>query len=103
MVMIVQKTNFPFSIFGAGGQCQSPRVCPDFVPGPEFVHNMSSLCLDYVLFQRMTSICLQKQAFVLSKSNFCPSNPIFVLNLSSVVTKINGKYTGQNLVKLWTW
>ena len=92
--------NHPF--IGAGGQCGSSRVCPDFVLCLDFVHNMSSLCLDYVLVQCMTSICLQYQTFVLVKTNICPSDPTFVLSLASWATKIDGKYTRQNLVNLWT-
>ena len=34
---------------GAGCQCRSSRVCPDFVLHPEFVLHLSSLCLEYVL------------------------------------------------------
>ena len=64
---------------------------------------MFSLCLDYVHVQYMTSICLQYQTFVLAKSNICPSDPTFVLSLSPRTTKIDGKSSRQNLVKLWTW
>ena len=64
---------------------------------------MSSLCLDYVFVQYMASICLQYQTFVLTKSNICPSDPTFVLSLSSWATKIDRKSARQNVVNLWTW
>ena len=87
---------------GAGCQCGSSRVCPHFVLCLDFVQNMSILCLDYVLVQCMTSICLQYQTFVLTKSNICPSDLTFVLSLSSWATKIDRKSARQNLVKLRT-
>ena len=40
---------------------------------------------------------------VLAKSNICPSDPTFVLSLSSSATKIDVKSTRQNLVNFWTW
>ena len=87
----------------AGGQCWSSRVWPDFVLYPDFVHNVPSLCLDYVLVQCLTTICLQYQTFVLTKSNICPSDPTFVLFLSCDLAQINQKIGGQKVVKNWTW
>ena len=88
---------------GAGWQCGSSRVCPEFVLCLDFVLNMSRVCPYYVLVQCMTNICLQYQTFVLAKSNICPSDPTFVLSLSCWATKIDAKSERQNLVKLWTW
>ena len=112
------------SVFGAGCQCRSSRVCPDFVLCPEFVLHLSSLCLEYVLVHWMSSLCLQNQTFVLPKSMFCPACPTYVLNLVSDADQIGKKMedktwtnvgsdkftnlqsshpaTGQNLDKLWT-
>ena len=78
------------------------KSCPDFALCLHFVLNMSSLFLDYVLVQCMTSICLQYQTFVLAKSNICPSDPTFVLFLSCDLAQMNQKIGGQNMVKNWT-
>ena len=86
---------------GAGGKCWSSRVCPDFVLCVDIVHNISSLCLEYVLAQCMTSICVHYQTYFLAKSNICPSDPTFVISLSPWATKIDKNFARQNLVILW--
>ena len=57
-------------ILGAGCQCGSSRVCPDFVLCPDFIKYMSSSCPDYVLVLFVTSVCPQNPIFVLIKSSF---------------------------------
>ena len=94
---------FWFAKSGAGYQCRSSRVCPDFVLCPEFVLHLSSLCLEYVLIHWMSSLCLQNQTFVLPKSNLCPACPTYVLNLFSDSDQIGQKSEGQNLDKYWIW
>ena len=90
------------SFLGAGCQCWSSRVCPDFVLSPDFIQLMSSLCPEYVLALYLTNSYPQNPRFVLIKSRICPCGLAFVLFLSSDLSKIARKIGRQNLVKNWT-
>ena len=91
---------------GAGCQCGDPTFCPLSVFCPLFDHLLSTYCPQFALVLSLSSLCLlfihQIPTFVYPSSSFCPPCPLFGLTLSTLLTQILEKSTGQKLVKKWT-